>query len=225
MADMFRDVAKKADALLDTPAYAEAAVSFGDELLDRLPTYVTAAKEVREAATALVSGEAPPDAVLAAIEKIRGEIEFSIKVINSIQLFVQSRVPELKEEDNAGVHIQYAVMETMGQVKKILESAQSGSGKDGGASASRFASLGFKLTYLEARGAIEEKLNPTGKDAAPTNSASVKLQLAEVDRNALADVAQSYNTLRRLGLTIAGAVTKNAEKLAAPRRKNVGMIG
>ena len=49
MADAFRSVAAKTQALLETPAYGEAAVSFIDELLDKVPSYVAAAKTVREA--------------------------------------------------------------------------------------------------------------------------------------------------------------------------------
>ena len=227
MADAFRSVAAKTQALLETPAYGEAAVSFIDELLDKVPSYVAAAKTVREAgAPALDAAHAadlaaPPKPLLDALDAFRVEVEFVVKVLNAASLFIHSRVPEMKEEDNAGVMIQMQVLETLGDLRKVFE--QGVKGKDSGAT--RFVSLKYKLDYLTARAELEEKLNPSGKDAQPSKSASLKLALVEQDKMALADVAASYLALRRYALSLVSAFTKNIEKLAMPRRNSVGMIG
>lgn len=245
MATEFRNVAKKAHALVDDQKYADNAISFLDELLDKVPQYIQSAKAARELNlqaeyAKLEDGDAtkaPPAAVLAAIEAVRMETEFVIKAMNAVSLYIFTKMPEIKEEDNAGVAVQMHVMETIGQVKAICET-----GSGGGKSADpRFCALGFKLSYLKARGEMEEKLNPKkekeekkdDKDAAPASpvapafkSPSARMAIEEFDRNAMADVAATYMQLRRMGTMAARTFTINIEKVACPRRRDgAGMIG
>ena len=219
MATGFDRVAKKAAEALNNETFADNAVSFLDELLDRIPTYIGKARNIRETGPATLAEAhetnlaAPPEVILNTFEELREELNFFVKVINAMALYINSRIPEMKEEDNSGVTIQYEVLKSLIKTKSTIQ----GTDKE---SSSRLATLNFKVNYLASRVKDEEKLEPTGEKAEPSKSASLKLSIKEADRLALEDLAASYLELRRTGLSMVALFSKNVDKLTNPRRRS-----
>jgi hypothetical protein len=156
----------------------------------------------------------PPAALLEILDTLRLTQSSVVVDLQTIRSTIVVRIPEMKEEDNLGVSVQINVLKMLDEVEKqILDSEKS-----------QLASIGYKASYLGSRASIEEKLNPSGKDAQPSNAPSVKLQLQQVDRDA---ALITYLTAAKLSTSLRALVTvyaENAKKLVNPRVSNDRML-
>jgi hypothetical protein len=199
---------------------AEDAVAFCEELIARLPTYDAKAKELFEAATKLEAEAAsagPAAAVVDGINDLRKQSAFMVKVCEAILVLVDYLTPELKEEDNAGVAIQMQVQATAVSIMQMMV----GSTKE----KSAYCNINTLQDYLGVRADIEEKMNPSGKEAQPSKSASRAMQLVTIDAVQLRAVAQSFKALKRIGLSLVLTFARNEKKVMKPRREATEMIG
>merc|ERR1711976_56374 len=128
---------------------------------------------------------------------------------SALRTYVSSRVPEMKEEDNAGVRIQETVLEILG---KILGSSYGGGGDDKGSGRGLLVKPS-KYKYLKERGGIEKDLND--KDKEP--SASLKASLDAYDAEQVRALSLAWRELASTRFFIVSQVQKNKEKIEQPR--------
>ncbi|CUG87963.1 proteasome activator protein pa26, putative [Bodo saltans] len=156
----------------------------------------------------------PPAALLEILDTLRLTQSSIVVGLQTIRSTIVVRIPEMKEEDNLGVSVQINALKMLDEVEKqILDSEKA-----------QLASIGYKASYLGARASIEEKLNPSGKDAQPTKAPSAALQLQQVDRDA---ALIAYLTAAKLSTSLRALVTvyaENAKKLVNPRVSSDRML-
>lgn len=177
-----------------------------------IPTATNAASAATQ--ISLVVSQAPPQPVVEALHLLQSLQASVVADLYTLISTIGTRIPEMKEEDNLGVSVQVAVIKQLQSVENELLGGDKSVG----------ATLNFKVSYLASRAAVEEKLNPTGKDAQPSQSASLQAQLLQIDTDALLSSRLAFlklaNSLRNLSV----AVIENSKKLINPRNVNDRMV-
>lgn len=211
--------------LVDQDNWKSDANDIAAELFDRVEQYGNLADSLRAKAKERRNAALPDDAalvqppadVLEALDSAIGCVRTLAFEFNELSLYVWTRVPDMKDEDNAGVAVQQNFLEMLKNTTETLNG-----GKDCPA---RFVHLGAKQSYLNQRAELEAKLAPTGKEAEPSKSASLRRQLHDLDAGAVGNVAWTYAELRRMCLAVGSTYTRNMDKLHQPRRSSNSMIG
>jgi hypothetical protein len=217
---------QRLDAVTAHEAFKENATNVVLELLDRVGTFGQKADEYRgkakeRRATSLPADAEllePPQDVLTALDEVMTAIRSLSFDLSDLSAYIWTLVPEIKEEDNAGVSIQQHLLEAMSEAQKTLN----GGGKE---AAPRFVHLGAKQEYLGKRADLEMKLSPGAKDTEPPKSKSLRAQLHDLDNNVLGAIAATYLDLRRIALAVSTTFVRNQDRILKPRRHGHGMIG
>jgi hypothetical protein len=155
-----------------------------------------------------------PASILEILDSLRTAQASVVSDLHKVRSTIVVRIPEMKEEDNLGVSVQMNVLKLFDEVEKQILASDKAS----------FATISFKASYLESRAAVEDKLNPSGKDAQPSKAPSLILQLQQIDRDA---ALVAFLTLSKLATSLRALVTvyaENAKKLINPRVSNDRMI-
>ena len=213
-------------AALNNPQWKEDAVAVVEDLLDRVGTFAASTDEYRKAAKERRESALPDDAtlvktpadVIAAIDEVTKAERTLVFDLNDLASYVVTLVPTIKEEDNSGVAVQQAFLDLVKDTVAMLN----GAGKDANP---RLVHLGAKAEYLAKRAELEMKLAPTGKEAEPPASESLRRAIHEVDNATIANIAATFAELRRACLTVSSAFIHNQSKIEKPRRDGSGMIG
>jgi hypothetical protein len=206
--------------------WKEDAVAVVEGLLERVAAFAERTDNYRSAAKARREATRPADAalvatpedVIAAVDEVQRAARTLVFDLNDLASYVVTLVPTIKEEDNSGVAIQQAFLELI----KDTVAGLNGAGKDANP---RFVHLGAKVEYLSKRSELEMKLAPTGKEAEPPVSESLRAAIHELDTMTVANVAATFAELRRVCLTVSSAFIHNQAKIEKPRREGNGMIG
>ena len=216
----------KLDAVTSNAALRDDALAVVGDVLDKVNAFAAAAEEYRAASKDRRARPVPADDelaatpadVVAAIDGVQTAIRTLLFDLGDLSTYIRSLVPELKEEDNAGVAIQKHVLETI----SAYSAALTGQAKEQPAA---LVHLGAKYDYLKARADLENQLKPSGKDASVPASESLRRAIHELDNLTLGNVALTYADLRRRCVTIGSMVARNLSKIEKPRRDGGGMIG
>jgi hypothetical protein len=209
-------------------SWKEDAINVIDELIARVTTFGEQAETYRAKAKARRCSALPSDAdlvnaptdVLEALDEVVTSVRTLNFDLSELQAYIMTLVPEIKEEDNAGVNIQSYLLEQIGEAQKVLN----GAGKE---SSPRFVHLGGRQEYLSKRSELEMKLAPTGKDAEVPKSQSLRLALHDLDNAVVGNIASTFVELRRISLGVSGTFVRNQDRITQPRRHGHGhgMVG
>lgn len=156
----------------------------------------------------------PPATLLEFLDALRQAQSSIVIDIQKIRSTIVVRIPEMKEEDNLGVSVQMNALKILDDVEKQILDADK----------AVLATITYKASYLASRASVEEKLNPSGKDAQPSNAPSVKLQLQQVDRDAALVVFLTSSKIATALRALVTVYAENAKKLINPRVTSDRMI-
>lgn len=176
-----------------------------------IPTAVGAASAVAEIQ---VGSPQPNQGVIEALDLLQSLQVGVVADIQTLLSTIGTRIPEMKEEDNLGVAVQVAVIKQL----TALETELLGGDKSVG------ATINYKVSYFSSRGGVEEKLNPSGKDAQPSQAPSLQLQLRQIDNDAIIGARLAFLKLASSLRVLSVAVIENSKKLINPRNVNDRMV-
>jgi hypothetical protein len=148
--------------------------------------------------------------LLAAFASLRRAEHQILQDIQLLRGVVASRIPEIKEEDNGGVHVQFECLKYLEECEKALV-------KGGGDRFPALPPVSATQEYLSSRVAVEEKLDPCGKDEKPSNAPSAILRLQQLDVDAAMAVERGFSALASLVASLVVLFTENRKKLFLPR--------
>lgn len=209
---------------LQTPAY-DAIAAIADMipmLQQKSDTYRSAAKAFRDAAPSMPNPSddahllVPNATVVSALDDAIRTMRTMAFDLNDISIYILSKVPEMKEEDNLGVTVQSQVLEVVTEVQRALQ----GTNKEN----PRLVHGGSKQSYFAARSELEMKLAPTAADAKVPSSISLRLALWELDSVTLGNIAVAFAELKKYAIALSLTFARNAKKIHEPRRQNNSMI-
>ena len=172
---------------------------------DNLTRYKSKAKEIADACADNTTDSKATETqafIDENLEEYRAELFKLSQDVCTIKQSIQIRIPEIKEEDN---------------LNGFESQLTSGSAGDKGQDKAAILPLAGKREYHGARAAIEEKMNPVGKDAEPSKAPSYQRQLNQLDMDIATRMSLSWSALHRATLNILVAYSNNQKKLVAPR--------
>eukprot|EP01006_Ploeotia_vitrea_P024821 TRINITY_DN57616_c0_g1_i1.p1 TRINITY_DN57616_c0_g1~~TRINITY_DN57616_c0_g1_i1.p1 ORF type:complete len:168 (+),score=37.93 TRINITY_DN57616_c0_g1_i1:68-571(+) len=131
---------------------------------DKLKAYTANAAAVQSAAS-------DASKIIAELDKYeQAQFEFAVE-LSAMRAYVSSRIPEMKEEDNAGVRVQEWVLDILG--KLLGSSIGSGSGDDKSGGSRSLVAKPSKVKYLKEKAGMEKDCNDKEKGENPTMKLAV----------------------------------------------------
>jgi len=165
----------------------------------------TAQPGTPSSATIATDGTAPalPDNsdLLAEMKILKGEAYELSTIFDGMHDWVALNIPDIKEEDNAGVEIQGAVLEQTEELASVLRNVYS-----------------LELKYLADRSELETTLLKYPK------ALSLPRAISVIDCNAWDDIERSWRTMIRICILVYALFQKNMSRLKEPRTKAINIF-
>jgi hypothetical protein len=204
--------------------------------MDRSPAaiqqYMDAWKRVKALDLSHSTAEQVPAELLKEFDTLHQQVWEFVDAIIDMKTFISLRIPEIKEEDNMGVNVQWTVIKDLNRIEEVLTGGSNGGG--GGApwarseikGAAARAPLYAKGDYLESRFHAEKKFfgkkdkKKEGEEASAAEehkAPSAALLVAQVDREWADKIVWQYKSMIQLRTQLYTAAKQNMKKITDPR--------